>query len=168
MKKFLIAFCSLMSVICLSHFIGCNILKNKQSNLNPNETTNDKRFSQDCPISLTEKSVILNNLYMQLMFENNSNKKIIAYEAIFILYNVYGEKLTYNWNTSPYNKIAESPSRFESGSTDLHYYSINSKAYYSQVYIYYVLFDDQTDWGCRINIPVEQVVELGTKYKIER
>lgn len=105
---------------------------------------------------------------MQLYFKNDSEKKIIAYEAVCILYNIYGEQLIYSGHISPYNQITETPVNFENGITDRLEYSFSSKVYYAEVYIYFALFDDQTNWGCRTGILTETILELGTKYKIER
>ena len=170
MKKFMALVCCIVSVVCASLLSACGLFDDDWLNSNDDAETNEKNFSQyyvdKCPISFTEKSVILSPNYtsLQLIFLNSSDKKIIAYEAIVISYNVYGEEL-YN---GAYQKIAETPSSFGSGKTDLHYYSVSTKVYYVEVYIYYTLFDDQTDWGCRTDISTEKKLELGTKYKIER
>lgn len=150
-------------------------LKTESNSNNNIENDNDnfsKYYLNECPISLTEKSYIWtlspNSLAMQLYFLNNSDNKVLAYEAVCILYNIYGEKLTYAGHISPYNQIAETPANFEYGKTDRLEYTFNSTVYYAEVYIYYVLFDNQTNWGCRTDISTEQILELGTKYKIEK
>lgn len=150
-------------------------LKSK-SNSNNHIENNDQNFSiyyvDKCPISLTEKSYIWtlspNSLAMQLYFLNNSHKKVLAYEAVCILYNIYGEKLINSGHISPYNQITETPNNFEYGKTNKLEYTFNSTVYYAEVYIYYILFDDQTNWGCRTDISTEKILELGTKYKIEK
>lgn len=173
MKKLLIAICCIISAVCISLLSACEWLDNDQSDLTNDTENSTNNFSQyfieECPISFTEKSVILpNNSDLQLIFLNTSDKKIIAYEAIIILYNVYGEELIYGGHISPYNQIAEAPTNFGPGKTDIKYYSISSKVYYAEVYIYYALFDDQTSWGCRKKISTNNILELVTKYKIER
>ena len=141
-------------------------------NIESDEENHSQYFTEECPISLTEKSYIWtlspNSVAMQLYFKNDSDKKIIAYEAACILYNVYGEKLIYGGHITPYNQITETPINFESGKTDRIEYTFSSKVYYAEVYIYYVLFDDQTNWGCRTDITTEKILELGTKYVLER
>ena len=146
------------------------ILKTESSS--NNNTENDaENFSQyyvdECPIRLTTNSYIIYE-FLGLYFKNNSDKKIIAYEAVCIFYNVYGNELIPIGHITPYNQISETPINFENGKTDFHEYRGASNVYYAEVYIYYTLFDDQSDWGCRTDISTEKILELGTKYKIER
>lgn len=134
-----------------------------------NETTNNlsQYFVDECPIGLSETSTGVGSSNLELYFQNISDKKIIAYETVFILYNVYSEPLIYLGNTTKYNKLSYTPTNFTTGSGDWHSCSINSQVYYAEVYIYYVLFEDTTSWGYRLESG-NKVTELGTMYKVER
>lgn len=121
----------------------------------------------DCPIGFSKNATGVGSSSLELNFMNNSENKIIAYEAVFILYNVYGEPLLYTGNTTKYNKLAYTPTNFSAGKNDWHSCTINSQVYYAEVYIYYVLYEDTTSWGYRLESG-NKVTELGTMYKIER
>ena len=176
MKKFTVCLWCMVNIVCLAVLSACGIFDDEWFNSNEeaeNQKENYSRyFSTLCPISLNENSYIWSlssdSVAMQLNFQNISEKKIIAYEAVCILYNIYGEMLIYGGHISPYNQISETPENFENGITDRIEYSFSSKVYYAEVYIYFALFDDQTSWGVRTDMETETILELGTKYKIER
>lgn len=134
-----------------------------------NETTNDlsQYYVEKCPIDFSKNSTGVGSSNLELHFQNVSDKKIIAYEAVFILYNVYGEPLIYTGNTTKYNKLSYTPTNFTTGAGDWHSCSINSQVYYAEVYIYYVLYEDTTSWGYRLESG-DKVTKLGTMHKIER
>ncbi len=132
---------------------------------NGNEHDSDTSDSKDndlshywlekCPISL--QADILSISELQMVFRNSSDKKIIAYEAIFILYNVYGEALRFVWSESIYNKLSETPYDFSPQRQDLQYVTITDSVYSAEIYIYYTLFEDQTSWGCRQNVTIDDI-----------
>lgn len=142
-----------------------------ESKSNDNTESGTENFSQyyieECPLSLNS-SYFFYDTALELKFKNESDKKIIAYEAIFVLYNIYGEKLIYSYNNTVYNKIVETPIGFEAGKSNTYEISINSKVYSADVYIYFALFNDSTTWGCRTDITIEQIIELGTYFRFER
>lgn len=166
MKKLTIVVCTLIICICIStFFVGC-IVDNT-----PDDT--DEKFSQfyetDCPIGLLDNSTGISGSSININFENVSEKKIIAYEVIFILYNVYDVQLTPMYSDSPYYKQSYTPTNFAPQRNDFKdYNTLHSDLYYAEVYIYYVLFEDKTSWGCREDISNETIINLATKYKIER
>lgn len=162
MKKIMATFCTLLMVLCVSFaFVGC--IDDKE----------DKDYGQyyvdDCPIELSNSSTGVSGSSVNVNFWNSSDKKIIAYEVIFILYNVYDVQLTPMFSDSPYYKQSYTPTNFAPKHNDFKdYNTIHSDLYYAEVYVYYVLFEDRTSWGCREDIPNEIIVKLSTKYKIER
>lgn len=137
--------------------------KNDSDNINDKDSSDlSQYYSEDCPISLNA------NIHtdLTLVFNNVTEKKIIAYEAVFILYNVYGEGLRYTWNDSIYNKLSETPTGFVPQGKDYQYISITDKVYTAEVYVYYVLCEDQTSWGCRDNITIEDIQKYCTCTKV--
>lgn len=163
MKKFIATLCSVLTVLCVSFaFSGCFDDDDK------NTTDYDQYFVNDCPIGLSDNSSGVGTSKLSLNFTNNSDSKIIAYEFIYIVYDVYDKPLIYLGDTDKYSKFAYTPINFVPNSGDYHSYSINSQVYYAEVYVYYALFEDRTTWGCRENISNEKIVEYATMYKVER
>ncbi len=134
------------------------------SNLNNNLP---EYYIENCPITYDEKTVIYPaGSDLQLVLINASDKKIIAYEAIYVLYDVYGEALRWAWSDSIYNKITETPTAFTSGNKDIQFITITDKVYSADIYIYYVLFEDQTSWGQRKDITIDDILQLCTCRKV--
>lgn len=124
-------------------------------------------YTDECPIKVVDTAVITGS-EIYLNFENISDKKIIAYEVIYIFYNVYDVQLTPMFSNSPYYKKSYTPTNFVPEKTDYqHYDTLHSDLYYAEVYIYHALFEDKTSWGYK-DIPVENITELGKKFKVER
>ena len=161
MKKIIAFLGSFVCLLSLFAFSACSLF-------DTDETTHDlsQYYSDDCPINMGEKTVILYDSDLQLIFVNSSDKKIIAYEAIVVLYDVYGEALKYAWNDSVYNKLTESPSGFSPQKEDIQFMSITDKVYTAEIYIYYVLFEDQTSWGYRNDLTIDDVQKYGTCTKV--
>ncbi len=132
------------------------------NNLNNNLS---KFYIENCPITFDKKTSIYSG-DLQLVLANSSDKKIIAYEAIYILYDVYGEALKWAWSDSIYNKIAETPSVFTPEHQDIQIITIADKVYSADIYIYYVLFEDQTSWGQRKDITIGNILTLCTCKKV--
>lgn len=166
MKKLISVLCLLL--LCLGSafaFVGCGDLSSNEDELTNNQFI--QYFTDECPIGLYETSTGVGSSHLELNFRNFSDEKIIAYEAMYILYNVYGEALIYTWNTTKYNRISETPTNFTKEAGNFKSYSINSQVYYAEVYVYYVLFEDSTSWGYRLETGSD-IVDLGTKFTIER
>lgn len=116
----------------------------------------------------SEKSQIVSGYAMVLNLKNNSSQSIIAYEAIVIQYNVYGDKLKGSSESSVYKTIKCQPVGFEPNKSDFNTYTYYSKTNYAEVYVYYVLFNDRTSWGYRENITPLQALKYGTKFTLYR
>lgn len=165
MKKFIATLCAVLMVLCISFtFVGCFGDDDKDDNAEDY----GQYFVDDCPIGFSEMGTGVGSSSLDLTFKNISGKEIIAYEAMFILYDVYDSPLIYLGDTTKYNKMSVTPTNFNSNGTYFKRYSTNSQVYYAEVYIYYALFEDRTGWGCRENISDEKIVEFSTMYKVER
>ncbi len=161
MKKYVACVGSFICLLPLLFFSACGLFDLETSNDNQNslndsdENNSDlsQYYSNNCPIELFA------NIHtdLTLVFNNVAEKKIIAYEAIVILYDVYGEGLRYAWNDSIYNKLSETPTGFVPQGKDYQYMAITDKVYTAEIYVYYVLFEDQTSWGCRQNITIDDI-----------
>ena len=116
----------------------------------------------------SEKSQIVDGLGLMLNLKNNSTQAIIAYEAIVIQYDVYGNKLKGTSDTSAYKTIKCSPIGFEPNKADFHTYTYYKSTRYAEVYVYYVLFEDGTSWGYREYINPTQAMKYGKKFVLER
>lgn len=116
----------------------------------------------------SEKSQIVGGFGLMLNLKNNSTQSIIAYEAIIIQYDVYGNKLKGTSDTSAYKKIKCSPIGFEPNKADFHTYTYYNSTSYAEVYVYYVLFEDRTSWGYREYINPTQAMKYGTKFVLDR
>ncbi len=116
----------------------------------------------------SEKSQIVSGYAMVLNLKNNSTQSIIAYEAIVIQYNVYGDKLKGSSDSSVYKTIKCQPTGFEPNKSDFNTYTYYSNTNYAEVYVYYVLFNDRTSWGYRENITPLQALKYGTKFTLYR
>lgn len=116
----------------------------------------------------SEKSQIVDGLGLILNLKNNSTQSIIAYEAIIIQYDVYGNKLKGTSDTSAYKTIKCSPIGFEPNKADFHTYTYYKSTRYAEVYVYYVLFEDRTSWGYREYINPTQAMEYGKKFVLDR
>lgn len=161
MKKIIAMLCVTLTILCVSFaFTGCF-----DDDDNDKTTENFAQYYDDCPIGLSGG---VGSSSLDLSFKNKSDKKIISYEFIYILYDVYDNPLIYLGDTTKYSKIQITPTNFAPDQTDYHRYTGGSKVYYAEVYVYYALFEDRTSWGCRENISNENIVELGTIYKVER
>ncbi len=168
MKKFMTALCTALMLLCVSFtFTGCEFFSD-----NDNKDDTEKfaqYYMESCPIELCDNANGVSGSSINVNFWNVSDKKIIAYEVIFILYNVYDVQLTPMFSDSPYYKQSYTPTNFAPEHNDFKdYNTMHSDLYYAEVYIYYVLFEDKTSWGCRENISNETITKLATKYKVER
>lgn len=161
MKKFISFICSFILCLGISFtFVGC--IDDKDDNAEDYS----QYYVDDCPIGLNGGGVGSSSL--DLSFINRSDKKIISYEFIYILYDVYDKPLIYLGDTDKYSKMQITPTNFAPDKTDYRRYSGGSQVYYAEVYVYYALFEDRTSWGCRENISNEKIVECATMYKVER
>ena len=128
-----------------------------------------KYYTGKCEISLSYANegscLFMSELW--LTFKNDSEKQIIAFEAVVVLYNVYGNKLVQSTG-SAYSKITSAPTGFVAGKTEFGQYKAASNASYAEVYVYYVLYSDQTSWGVRTNMTGELAMEYGTMLRVER
>lgn len=129
-------------------------------------------FLGDCglvdSVGDSEKSQIVDGLGVMLNLKNNSTQSIIAYEAIIIQYDVYGNKLKGTNDTSAYKTIKCSPIGFEPSKADFHTYTYYKSTRYAEVYVYYVLFEDRTSWGYREYINPTQAMKYGKKFVLDR
>lgn len=121
---------------------------------NNNDVT--QYWVEDCPITL-RANILPTISNLQLVFVNSSDKKIIAYEVVFILYNVYGEALRFAWSDSIYNKLSETPYSFAPQLQDPQYVTITDAVYSAEIYVYYALFEDQTSWGLRQDVAIDDI-----------
>ena len=103
-----------------------------------------------------------------LNLTNASDQPIIAYEAIIVQYDVYGNKLKGSSDTSFYKAIQCAPVDFEPDSSDFRRYSYYESTSYAEVYLYYVLFEDRTSWGYREYMNPVQAMKYGKKFVLER
>ena len=126
-----------------------------------------KYFVGDCGL-INAESEIIGGYGLILDLKNNSSQSIIAYEAIVIQYDVYGNELKGPSDSSAYKAIKNSPIGFEPTANDIHVYSYYSSTRYAEVYVYYVLFEDRTSWGYRENINPAQAMKYGKKIVLER
>lgn len=162
MKKSISCFFAAL-ILSLSFLSACNFFDSDTLFDESENENNDlsQYYIENCPMTFDEKTVIVSESnYLQLIFINSTDKKIIAYEAVFILYNVYGEALKYSWNNSIYNKLAETPSAFYPEHQDIQYVDITDKVYSAEIYIYFTLFEDQTTWGKRTDITIDDICKL--------
>ena len=116
----------------------------------------------------SEKSQIVSGYALILNLKNNSTKAIIAYEAIIVQYDVYGNTLKGSSDSSVYKTIKCSPVEVNPNESDWHTYSYYKSTYYAEVYVYYVLFEDRTSWGYREYINPIQALKYGQKFVLNR
>ena len=160
MKKTLFIILTFVLSLMFIYVSGC-FFNDETANENNPSADLSQYYIENCPITYDEKTVIVSNgSDLQLALLNSSDKKIVAYEAIYILYDVYGEALKWAWSNSIYNKIAETPAVFTPGHQDIQYITIADKVYSADIYIYYVLFEDQTSWGQRKDITIDDILNL--------
>lgn len=168
MKKIMATIFTALILLCVSFtFTGCDLFSD-----NDNKDDAEKfaqYYTESCPIQLSQNGSGVGSSSLDLSFSNYSDKKIIAYEFVYILYDVYDAPLVYYFQKDKYNKLQVTPKYdFSPSKGDFRQYNIDSQVYYAEVYIYYVLFEDKTSWGFRENISNETITKLATKYKIER
>lgn len=129
-------------------------------------------YSGDCCMvdseGYNEKSQIVTGYGLILNLTNASDQPIIAYEAIIVQYDVYGNKLKGSSDTSFYKAIQCAPVDFEPDSSDFRRYSYYESTSYAEVYLYYVLFEDRTSWGYREYMNPVQAMKYGKKFVLER
>ena len=116
----------------------------------------------------SEKSQIVEGYGIVLNLKNNSEQPIIAYEAIIVQYDVYGNPLKSSSDSSVYKTIKCSCVGFNPNTSDYHTYSYYKSTYYAEVYVYYVLFQDRTSWGYREYINATQALKYGAKFTLNK
>lgn len=163
MKKIITVILSILLCVGISFsFVGCVDDKDDTEKF-------AQYYTETCPIEFSKNGTGVGSSSLDLDFVNRSDKKIIAYEFVYILYDVYDTPLVYYFQKDKYNKLKVTPTYdFSPNKGDFRQYNIDSQVYYAEVYVYYVLFEDKTSWGCREDISNETITKLATKYKIER
>lgn len=166
MKKIYRIVLSILICVGISFaFIGC---------IDNNETTKENNFKQyyanACPIICFDGHI--GESVFSISFVNNSDMTIDSWNFIYILYDINNEPLICN-NDSKYNYIECKGNILMTHSSYSCMYICEkdfsqTPIYCVEVFVYYVLFEDGTTWGCRENISNETITKLATKYKIER
>lgn len=115
----------------------------------------------------SERSEIMTGIGFVLNLGNNSSQPILAYEGIIVQYNVYGEKLRGENDSSFYKKLTRNTVNLKPGKFDFNLFANYQSTKYAEVYIYYVLYEDRSSWGYR-DVSVEQAMDNGKKFIIHR
>lgn len=157
MKKFFVYIGCALSLLSIIFSSACELFNDtaKDQQVGNNDEVS-QYWVEDCPITL-QADILPSISNLQLVFVNSSDKKIIAYEAVFILYNVYGEALRFAWSDSIYNKLSETPYSFAPQRQDPQYVTITDAVYSAEIYVYYVLFEGQTSWGLRQDVTIDDI-----------